>query len=129
MNDIKWVLIFVSMAAASNENMTEIPLTGMVTTELGLLNLAENQLTGTTPTELGLLTALNVLSLWGNNLSGTVPEELGMLSGLVDFDNKFTGTMPSTICELRASELTILLVSCGTELRSTCPTSCCSACA
>ena len=72
---------------------------------LEFLSLWNNNLTGTLPQDLFTsLPSLEVIQLFSNSLSGTIPEFFprGPLERIKIGDNLFTGTIPSSIYELRS---------------------------
>lgn len=86
-------------------------LRGAIPPELGklinleILSLFNNQLSGTIPPSLGNLTNLQFLDLAVNQLSGTIPPELGKLTNayITLRSNQLGGSIPATLCQLRAS--------------------------
>ena len=77
-----------------------------------ILYFANNDLDGTLPSNYGNSPVLRDLFLSGNQLTGSIPDiEVGQLSKLTELlleDNKFTGTMAESICNLRTDGQGIL---------------------
>ncbi|KAL6839024.1 hypothetical protein ACP4OV_031078 [Aristida adscensionis] len=71
---------------------------------LGFLQLSENNLSGLLPTSLYNISSLYLLSVSANKLHGRLPADLGKsLPSIQVFrvdDNRFTGTIPSSISNL-----------------------------
>jgi len=105
---------------------------------LRILYFANNSLDGTLPSNFGNLPVLRDLFLSGNQLSGTVPDiQVGQLTKLTELlleDNKFTGSMAESVCNLRTAGqglLEDLWVDCGNDAspRMECDApKCCTAC-
>jgi len=103
-----------------------------------ILYFSNNNLDGTIPASYSNSPVLRDLFLSGNQLSGTIPDiQIGQLSLLTELlleDNKFTGSMAESVCNLRASGqglLEDLWVDCGTRAdpRLECDVpGCCTAC-
>ena len=103
-----------------------------------ILYFASNNFDGTLPSNYGSSPALRDLFLSGNQLSGTIPEiqvgQLSMLTELLLEDNKFSGSMAESICNLRTDGQGILedlWVDCAMDAnpRIECDApSCCTAC-
>ena len=103
-----------------------------------ILYFANNNLEGTIPSSYGSSGVLRDLFLSGNQLTGTIPDiQVGQLTQLTELlleDNKFTGTMTESVCNLRASGqgmLEDLWVDCGVtaDPRLECDApACCTAC-
>jgi Leucine-rich repeat (LRR) protein len=103
-----------------------------------ILYFANNNLDGTLPSNYGSSPVLRDLFLSGNQLSGTIPDiQAGELSKLTEFlleDNKFTGSMAESVCNLRTPGQGILedlWVDCGRDAnpRLECDApECCTAC-
>lgn len=103
-----------------------------------ILYFANNNLDGTLPPNYGNSPVLRDLFLSGNQLSGTIPDiqvgQLTMLTELLLEDNKFTGGMAESICNLRTAGqgmLEDLWVDCGQDAnpRLECDApGCCTAC-
>jgi Leucine-rich repeat (LRR) protein len=72
-----------------------------------ILYFSNNLLAGTIPANYGSSPVLRDLFLSGNDFTGTIPEiQMGQLPELTEFlldDNKLTGTMAESICNLRVS--------------------------
>lgn len=79
---------------------------------LRILYFANNDLDGTLPSNYGNSPNLRDLFLSGNQLTGTIPDiqpgQLTKLTELLLEDNKFTGTMAESVCNLRVSGQGIL---------------------
>jgi hypothetical protein len=103
-----------------------------------ILYFSENQLSGTIPSNYGNSATLRDLFLSGNVLTGTVPGiQSGQLQQLTEFlleNNKLTGVMPESICNIRIpgqGALDDLWVDCAEDanprLECNAP-ECCTAC-
>lgn len=105
---------------------------------LRILYFANNNLDGTLPSNFGNSPVLRDLFLSGNQLTGTVPDiQVGQLTKLTELlleDNKFTGSMAESVCNLRTEGqgmLEDLWVDCGRDAnpRLECDApGCCTAC-
>ncbi len=103
-----------------------------------ILYFANNDLDGTLPSNFGNSPVLRDLFLSGNQLTGSIPDiEVGQLTQLTELlleDNRFTGAMAESICNLRTDGQGILedlWVDCGNDAnpRVECDfPSCCTAC-
>ncbi|KAJ7957885.1 Leucine-rich receptor-like protein kinase family protein [Quillaja saponaria] len=92
-------------------NLTLIPLYGVVSQEIGLLDklvnltLTQSNLSGNLPIELANLTYLKHLNISHNNFSGPFPGEITL--GTIDleildvYDNNFTGPLPLEFAKLK----------------------------
>jgi hypothetical protein len=92
-------------------NVSNIPLYGIISSEIGLLNklvnltIAANKLTGVLPVEMANLTSLKLLNISNNVFNGTFPGEitLGMteLEILDTYNNNFSGLLPTQLVNLK----------------------------
>lgn len=107
-------------------------LIGLIPTELSRLtrlvhlDLGQNELSGSIPSELGTLSLLRTLRLGDlPEISGTIPSELGRLSALESLivSGSLMGTVPSEVCLLRSSSLSVFEAPCG-RVDCDCCTSC-----
>ena len=104
--------------------------------KIRILYLSNNNFVGTIPSNYGDSPVLRDLFLSGNDLTGTIPEiDSGKLQQLTEFtlqDNQLTGSMASSVCQLRTSGiLEDLWTDCGPSAnpRVECALpSCCSQC-
>jgi hypothetical protein len=94
-----------------------IPDTLFSVSTLRIAYLSNNTLTGSIPPAYSSPPLLRDLFLDGNSLTGTVPEiSAGQLAALNEFLVQFnflTGSMPTSICDLRSAELEDLFSDCG----------------
>jgi hypothetical protein len=98
-------------------SLFDCALNSTIPTEIGgmvglrRLDFSSNRgLTGPIPSQLGLLVDLEYLTLDSCSLSGTLPRELGTLTKLVEVNislNDLSGTLPSGLCDLVSSGLSI----------------------
>ena len=102
---------------------------------LQFLDVSQNELTGNLDgTNWGALTGLQTLVLGENKFTGTIPSSLGGASELylADFtDTDLTGTMPLEICALRTppGKLEFLQADCaGAPPQVACNATCCTFC-
>lgn len=119
---------------ADNNMVGPIPSSLFDLPEIRLIYLTNNQFTGEIPGNYGSADKLRDLYIDGNLLNGMIPPiDDGQLPNLNEFllqDNDLTGTMPESICALRAPAgmLEDLWADCdnasGPEV--TCP--CCTQC-
>ncbi len=71
------------------------------------INVAGNYLTGTFPSNIGTITTLTYLDIGYNSFNGSLPASLFTITNLISVytawsrDARFTGTIPSTISNLR----------------------------
>ena len=76
------------------------------------IDFSENAFDGQIPENIGNAVSLESLSLDGNELTGSIPSILtGQLTNLVEFraqDNRLTGIMAQSICELRVPGFGVL---------------------
>lgn len=94
-----------------------IPETIFAVSSLRIAYLSNNTLTGTIPPSYANPLQLRDLFLDGNGLTGPVPEiadgQLQQLNELLLQFNFLTGSMPASVCALRAVELDDLFSDCG----------------
>ena len=92
---------------SSNDFSGPIPSTIFGIESLRILYLSNNNLSGKLPDNFGDSPVLRDLFINGNALTGEVPDiNSGQLAKLTEFllqENQFSGSMPSSICELRDS--------------------------
>lgn len=98
-----------------------------------LLYFSNNNFDGVIPEAFGNTPLLEDLFIDGNSISGTVPElQAGQLLNLGEFllfDNQITGTMSSSVCQLRISgKLDDLWADCGVNATPAMECDCCNQC-
>ena len=97
---------------SDNQFTSAVPVTLFELPKLRVIDFSGNSFDGQIPDNIGNAISLESLSLDGNVLTGSIPGILsGQLPNLVEFftqDNRLTGAMPQSICELRVPEFGVL---------------------
>lgn len=116
-----------------NDLTGSIPTELFTLTTLTQLDLNNNHLTGDVA-QIGVFEDLQFLQLHNNDFTGEIPPSTGALTGLGTFtlhNTFFSGTMPTTVCDLLATnggQLTSLIADCAAPAPGVDPEIFCDCC-